>query len=226
VTLGGLIISENKGLLKKTINYLRQLDIFDEIVCVADTDNGNDIEDSAKLADKYLLKSFEAPERAIDDLCSLSTCDWQFRLDDDELVGENFLNIKSFLETADKDNYWLPRMWSWKDSDHFLNCYHWYPDHQIRLWRKGFLKAEAGVHMHPRGLGKSGTLPYHLIHLVLLQRSYDERLHRCRHHAQMMRIQFEHFLKGIGLFYLPEHTENLVISENIEKKAGYSEDLR
>jgi hypothetical protein len=218
MTLGGLIISENKELLKLTIEYLRGLKIFDEIVVVADTDNGIDIEESAKLADKYLLRTFDTPEKAIDDLCSLSTCDWQFRLDDDELVGENILNnLRYFVETADKDVYWLPRMWLWPDKDHFLNCYHWYPDHQIRLWKKGHLKAEIGVHMHPRPLGTSGILPYHLYHLVLLQRSYDERLHRCRHHADMMGIKFEHFLKGIGLFYLPEHTNNLIISELTER---------
>lgn len=218
VTLTAQIISENKDKLNFTINYLRKLNIFDEIAVVADLDNGDDIEDIAKLADKYYLMNMLAPEQAINKINEISSGDWNFRIDDDELIGDVFFtNIKDFIQNAEKDSYWMPRMWSWPDKYHFLNCYHWYPDYQIRLWKKGHLKAVSGFHMHPNPIGSSGTLMYHLFHLTLIQNNYESRLLKCRHHSELMGIPFEHFLKGIGLFYLPEDIDNLIISDPLER---------
>jgi hypothetical protein len=219
VTISGQIISENTIELRSTIHYLRRLNLFDEIVCIADTDKDSDIDEAAKLADKYLLRNFYTPEQVIDELNGLASCDWNFRLDDDEKLGETFVKeLKLRLETAEDDAYWMPRMWLWPTYGTFLNCYHWYADAQVRLWKKGHLKAEMGVHMHPRVVGTSNSWGAHLFHLVLMNKTYEERVARCKNHAKLMGIPYDAFIKGIGLFYLPEHIESkLIIQDCIER---------
>src|SRR4030042_6350456 len=102
-------------------------------------------------------------------------------------------------------------MWPYPDNSNFLNCHHWYPDYQVRLWRKDHLKAELWYHTHPRVIGTSGTIDWNLFHYILINRTYEERLERCRIHSSLMGIPYEGFITGIGLFYLPENIKDRLI---------------
>lgn len=204
-TLCGAIVSDDKIELKNTIEYMRRLGVFDEIVVVADTDKGIDIEESASLADKYLLKSLETVEEAIDDINNMTSCDWLFRLDDDERVGIRFRDeMKYFLASVEMDAFWMPRFWLWPDKGNFLDCHPWYPDQQLRLWRKNHLKVRIWWHTAPTPVGKVSHISWHLYHLVLLTKTYEERVERCQLYARKMGIPYAEFLHGIGSFYLPE----------------------
>lgn len=204
-TLGAQIISDKPEKMKSTIEWLRNLNIFDEIVAVADNDKGDEIIESAKLADKYTTLKFDHQEQAIDLAISLSTTDWQFRIDDDERMGQNFKTHILGLIDRDIDVYWFNRMWLYPDEKHFLNNPLWYPDPQPRLWRKGYLRATPGVHMHPTTSGKNVISEYiNIFHYILIQNTYEQRIERCRMQANMLGITLEQYKPGMATFYLPE----------------------
>lgn len=210
-TLGAQIISDKPEKMRDTILWLRSLNLFDEIVAVADVDNGLDIIESAKLADRYTTLKFEHQEQAIDTAISLSTTDWQFRIDDDERMGARFKEYARYLlNHNDVDVYWFPRMWIYPDEKHFLTNPLWYPDIQPRLWRKGFLKATPGIHMHPTTKG-ANEINYgiNIFHYILIQNTYEQRIQRCEMQAKMLGITLEQYKPGMATYYLPEDHKDM-----------------
>lgn len=97
------------------------------------------------------------------DLC---TSDWILLLDADEvLTSELQTEIRTLLVTKPKfDAYWIPR----------LNLYfgRWirhggfYPDHKLRLFRRGAARLSEGVgpHSTPQFTGRRGTLKGDMLH--------------------------------------------------------------
>jgi hypothetical protein len=217
-TLGAQIISDNPVRMLSTIVWLRSLKLFDEVIAVADIDKGNDIIESATFADRYTTLSFEHQEEAIDTAINMSTTDWMFRIDDDELMGSNFISgVRKLVENPTHDSYWFPRMWLYKDSRHFIASSPNYPDHQIRLFKKGSLRATKGTHMHPTTIGTSSTISFHIFHYLLLDTTYEERVEKCKNYARLMGISIDDFLAGFGKFYLPEKYDDLDIKEIVEE---------
>ncbi len=219
-TLGAQIISNKPDRMRNTILWLRNLGIFDEIVAVADIDNGTEVIESAKLADRYVTQVFRHQEEAIDTAISLSTTDWMVRIDDDERMGVNFRDrARILMQDNDVDVYWFPRAWLYKDNKHFLSDVPWYPDYQPRLFRRGHLKASAGVHVHPAAIGNSRIENYvNIFHYLLIDFTYEQRLEKCKDYAQMMGFSLDEFLKGYGMFYLPEkYGDNFTLLEITEE---------
>lgn len=211
-TLGAQIISDKPEKMKGTILWLKGLNIFDQVCAVADIDKGMDIVESAKLADKYTTQMFEHQEQAIDTAISICDADWQFRIDDDERMGVNFLRDVCELIKLDVDVFWFNRMWLYPDDKHFIVSLPWYPDAQPRLWRKGFLKATPGVHMHPTTKGKNVTIErINIFHYVLIDNTYEERIERCKMQAAFLNQTLDQYRKGgMAGYYLPEDYINQV----------------
>jgi glycosyltransferase involved in cell wall biosynthesis len=97
------------------------------------------------------------------DLC---TCDWILLLDADEVLPPDLQNeIRTLLAGEPKFGaYWISR----------LNLYfgRWirhggfYPDHKLRLFRRGAARLSEGVgpHSTPQFEGPRGTLRHHMLH--------------------------------------------------------------
>jgi glycosyltransferase involved in cell wall biosynthesis len=97
------------------------------------------------------------------DLC---TCDWILLLDADEVLPHGLqAEIQQLLASEPKFSaYWIPR----------LNLYfgRWirhggfYPDHKLRLFRRGAARLSEGVgpHSTPQFEGPRGTLRQHMLH--------------------------------------------------------------
>ena len=218
VTLGAQIISDKPQKMRSSIVWMRSLGIFDEIVAVADVDRGDEILESAKLADKYIPMTFEHQEEAIKASIDLSTTDWMFRIDDDELMGQRFIKgVRNLVENPTADCYWFPRMWLFKDSQHFLSGPPWYPDSQLRLFRRGSIEPASGVHVHPTVLGTSTSVNYNIFHYLLLDTNYEQRVEKCKEYARLMNFTLDMFLNGFGLFYIPEHFGNFAVDEIVEE---------
>lgn len=217
-TLGAQVISNKPEKLRDTITWLRSLNVFDEIVAIADTNKDRDAW-GAKLADKYTTMVIQHQEEAIDAVINLSTTDWMFRIDDDERMGINFKDKVRELIERDVDCYWFPRMWLYKDTSHFLGQLPWYPDYQPRLFRRGSVKGSEGVHVHPIINGKSATEDsINTFHYLLVDTTYEQRLEKCKEYARIMHFTLDEFLSGYGMFYVPEkYGDNFIVSELLEQ---------
>ncbi len=93
------------------------------------------------------------------------TSDWILLLDADEVVSPELADeIRRTIQNPQYDAYWIPRlnlfMTRWIRHGGF------YPDHKLRLWRRGTAQMETNVGPHgtPRYDGPKGTLKHDLIH--------------------------------------------------------------
>ncbi len=93
------------------------------------------------------------------------TGDWILMLDADEVVTPELAEeIRQTIQNPKYQAYWVPRlnlfMTRWIRHGGF------YPDHKLRLWRRGSARMETNVGPHgtPQFDGPKGTLKHDLIH--------------------------------------------------------------
>ena len=93
------------------------------------------------------------------------TGDWILLIDADEVVTQELSEeIRRTIENPQYEAYWVPRlnlfMTRWIRHGGF------YPDHKLRLWRRGSARMETNVGPHgtPQFDGPKGTLKHDLIH--------------------------------------------------------------
>lgn len=137
----------------------------DEIVVV---DNSS-TDDTAKIAKKYTDKLFSQPNNLMLNVnknygFSKATNDWILSIDADERVTDELKEeIKGVIEKDEIAGYWIPRMniifGKW------IEHTGWYPDYQLRLFRKDRGKfAEMHVHEVLKLHGKTEQLKGHIQH--------------------------------------------------------------
>jgi glycosyltransferase involved in cell wall biosynthesis len=93
------------------------------------------------------------------------TSDWILLLDADEVVSpELAAEIQRTIAAPKYEAYWLPRLNLFMDR--WIRHGGFYPDHKLRLWRRGSAQMETGVGPHgtPKFEGPKGTLKHDLIH--------------------------------------------------------------
>lgn len=139
-TLSFLVITRDSE--KRLDRVLKQSERFnpdDIVVCINDRTVDNTLDIAKKYTDKIYFLNFGGklyPEVITDKAYSFCSSEWIFKLDDDELIGENFEHVTEKIENSNVNAYWFPRYHCVYDTNHYINCLPWYPDEQMKLFRK------------------------------------------------------------------------------------------
>jgi (heptosyl)LPS beta-1,4-glucosyltransferase len=170
--LSTLIHTKNaEATLKAALESVKS--ISDEIIII----DMESTDETRKVAAKYTDNVFSHPDLGYADPArnfglAKAKHDWVFVLDADEEVPHS---LATFIKTVingetgaefQADAYYLPR----KNLifDKWIEHSGWWPDHQMRLFKKGMVKWQVGVHRLPDVSGTSLTLPseekYALLH--------------------------------------------------------------
>jgi glycosyltransferase involved in cell wall biosynthesis len=164
VTLSVAMIATNEE--KNLPRTLEAVKWADEIVIV---DSGS-VDRTPEIAKSFGAKhSFNRDFRGHPEQKAIAigkcTSDWILLLDADELVSPELAEeIRQTIENPQYEAYWVPRlnlfMTRWIRHGGF------YPDHKLRLWRRGSAQMETNVGPHgtPQFDGPKGKLRRDLIH--------------------------------------------------------------
>lgn len=164
VTLSVAMIATNEE--KNLPRTLEAVKWADEIVIV---DSGS-VDRTPEIAKSFGAKhSFNRDFRGHPEQKAIAigkcTSDWILLLDADELVSPELAEeIRQTIENPQYEAYWVPRlnlfMTRWIRHGGF------YPDHKLRLWRRGSAQMETNVGPHgtPQFDGPKGKLRHDLIH--------------------------------------------------------------
>ncbi len=152
---------------KKIEQCLKSVSFADEIVVV----NNSSTDKTEEIAKKYTKNVYTQPNdiQKIDLQknfgFSKASGDWILSLDADERITKELAGeIKNVIKSnANYDGYWIPRknyiFGKW------IEHTGWYPDNQLRLFKKGSGKFESEhVHEHIKINGELGFLKNHIIH--------------------------------------------------------------
>lgn len=144
---------------------LKTLEFCDEIVLI----DNNSTDGTVKIAKKYTDKIFEIKTGSFSKIrnfgCSKAKSDWLLYLDADERVESDLK--KEILKTVSLGNafsaYAIPRKNIMFGS--FIKHGGWYPDYQVRLFKKDKLISWQGkLHERPKVNGEIGKLKNDIIH--------------------------------------------------------------
>lgn len=130
----------------------------DEIVVVNQGSTDGTREIAKKLGAKvYEHKSVEYVELARNFAISKATCEWILILDPDEEIPETLAKkIKKIVASPEADYYRIPRknivFGKW------LRYSRWWPDYNIRLFKKGTVSWNEVIHAVPMTQGKGGEI--------------------------------------------------------------------
>lgn len=147
-------------------------DIVDEIVVIDQESTDN----TAEIAKKFGAKVFTYPkveyvELARNFAVSKATKDWILVLDPDEEVTQGLsLQIKKILENPKADYYRIPR----KNMifGHFMKHSRWWPDYNVRLFKKGSVSWNEIIHAVPMTQGE-GLEIEEKEELAIIHHNYD-----------------------------------------------------
>lgn len=183
--------------LSRTINSVKNF--ADEIIVVDMESDDATVEIAKKLGAKvYSHKKTGYVEPARNFAISKATNEWIFILDADEDVPEKLAQkIKQLLKSPTADYFRIPRknIIFGKWIEHTL----WWPDYQIRFFRKGFVDWGEEIHSIPITKGVGSDLPVNP-DFAIVHHNYDfldqfiERLFR------YTKIQAENLLKNGYVF--------------------------
>lgn len=150
---------------KNIEDCLKSASFADEIILV----NNGSTDKTAEIATKYTSKIFTRQNNIMLNTnknfgFSKANGDWIISLDADERISQNLQReIRKVVKNSKVNGYWMPRkniiFGKWIESEM------WWPDYQLRLFRKGFGKfPEKHVHEYLEVEGKTGKLNSALIH--------------------------------------------------------------
>lgn len=158
-----MIAMNEEANLPRTLESVRWAD---EIVLVDSGSKDRTIEIAQSFGAKTSYHAFDGHGEQKNVALDLCTSEWILLLDADEvLTPELQTEIRALLSNEPKcDAYWIPR----------LNLYfgRWirhggfYPDHKLRLFRRGKARLSEGVgpHSTPQNTGPKGTLKHDMLH--------------------------------------------------------------
>lgn len=120
--------------------FLRLRNVVDELVAFVDANKAApELYDRLRTLDARILKTDDAAFYNFDFKKMIAACegDWVLKVDYDEELSLEWDDPRwrQILETDEFSHYWSPRRWI-TPSGNFLDREPWWPDRQIRLFRK------------------------------------------------------------------------------------------
>ncbi|OGJ37796.1 MAG: hypothetical protein A2383_01770 [Candidatus Pacebacteria bacterium RIFOXYB1_FULL_39_46] len=154
------VVINTKDVANTIVRTLRSVSFADEIVIV----DMYSSDGTLTLARKFTKKIFQHKDLGYADparnfALSKASHEWILVVDADEVVSDELKQI--VLQTLDQESaadvYWLPR----KNIvfGHWITKTGWWPDYQPRLFKKGAVSWQVGVHRLPDVKGKEVYLP-------------------------------------------------------------------
>jgi hypothetical protein len=137
--ISGLLITHQ--LSEEAVGWFsRMRNLVNELVAFVDEDKAApDLYDQLRKLDARILKTGDAAFYNFDFKKILAACDgdWVLKMDYDEELSLEWddPSWRDILRTTDFTHFWLPRRWI-TPSGKFLDREPWWPDRQIRLFRK------------------------------------------------------------------------------------------
>lgn len=115
---------------------LESLSWADEIVVVDNGSNDGTLDICAEFNCRVIHHQWEGYARQKNFSLSQTSCEWILSLDADEVVTEDLAaEIRNAVESGEFDVYSIPRLNSFLGR--WMRHGGWYPDRQVRLFRKG-----------------------------------------------------------------------------------------
>lgn len=164
--------------LKQTLQSVR--DIADEIVIV----DMKSTDKTLSIAQKFGAKIYQFPEADIgfveparEFAFGKAKGDWIFLLDSDEDIKPELARLIKQIVDGDKtavpiaEAYFIAR--SNIIFDQAMTNTGWYPDYQLRLWRKGAIRWLPTIHSVPKIIGTSAYFPADDRNLAIVHHNYQ-----------------------------------------------------
>lgn len=186
-TLSFLVITRDSEKYIDTV--LGQADKFkpsEIVVCINDKTTDKTEKVVRKYTDKVFLLKFNKPfvEDVLDEAYRKCSCDWIFRLDDDELISANIMHVQDKI-VGHASGYWFPRYHCINDVKHYIYTAPWYPDWQLRLFKRREILSQPDIAHQPPTV--HGSLikwsDCHIFHMTYLRRSKMDREKRWNEYA-------------------------------------------
>lgn len=182
-TLSFLIITrDSEQHIAEVLQQSKQFRPDEVVVCINNKSKDRTEAIAKQFTNKAYLLDFDKPylESVLDEAYSKCTKDWIFRLDDDELISANFMSVRNKISSSDITAYFMPRYSCIKDVKHYISSSPWYPDWQLRLFKRSNLQTHDKVvhHVTPVSGKHERWNDCHIFHLNYLWRSRDERERR------------------------------------------------
>lgn len=161
----------------------------DRVYTFVDRDSSDDTYDVCKSLSDY-CELIETPgyiEPVLKYVYSVPDTPWIIRLDDDELMGQRFIDFKKEILAGQYHGYWMPRYAIvGKDRNHYIANEPMYPDYQLRLFRKGSITPLPDIHYTPLIHGNMGELGgVHIFHLKYVLKSRADREALAKHYDEI-----------------------------------------
>ncbi len=162
LNISAVIITLNEAEnISEAINSVKWAD---EII-VVDSGSADETVNLAKAAGAKVFKHSWEGYAAQKNLANgKAKSEWILSLDADERVSDELREeIRALIEAPEHDGYYIPRR-SWFLGRWIKHC-HWYPDYQLRLFRKDNAEWTGGeVHEHIKVTGSTGKLKNDILH--------------------------------------------------------------
>lgn len=182
-TLSFLIITrESEQHIAEVLQQSKQFQPDEVVVCINNKTKDKTEAIARQFTNKVHLLDFGKPylESVLNEAYSKCTKDWIFRLDDDELISANFMSVRNKISSSNISAYFMPRYNCVKDTKHYISYSPWYPDWQLRLFKRSNLQTHDEVvhHVTPVSGKHERWNDCHIFHLNYLWRSQEEREQR------------------------------------------------
>jgi hypothetical protein len=162
--------------VRALIEPLRE--VADEVVIAADRRvSRDDLREYAAVADKLFSIEVVHSERHFAWLHHQCSGQWILRIDADEFASPELIaELPSLMANRYVRQYWIPRLWLYPDTAHWLNEPPWWPDYQLRLYRNdGFLRFSGLQHSTAVSQPPNVYVESPLYHLDLLVNNVEAR---------------------------------------------------
>lgn len=147
--LSGIVITKNEE--KNIISCLKNLErVVDELILIDSESSDKTIELASKFTKKIYIKRFSNNFSSLRNFgLTKAKHSWVIFLDADELLSEKLINeIPNLIKNKKVSGYLIPRRNYISDKE-WLKHGLFYPDYQLRLYRKKGVKYKNKVHEYP-----------------------------------------------------------------------------